>query len=94
MSHPDQRHRLEIKKLKQDTSLWARLSSVLWPVVASLFTVVIGCATWQSTRQETKREYEQKERQFVSAALKDATDSQSGLLIQVTGLWQLNASWK
>jgi hypothetical protein len=93
MSYSDEKLRLEVKKLKQDTSAWARFSGVFWPIVASLFTVVLGYATWQSTRQETRREDEQKERQFVSSALKDATDSQAGVGRRIAGMWQVNALW-
>jgi hypothetical protein len=54
---------------------------------------MIGYATWQSKQIETRRDDSVKERQFVSSALKDATDSQSGIVRQIAGTWQVNALW-
>jgi hypothetical protein len=85
--------RLEIRKLRQETSRWTRISSVFWPIAASLFTAVLGYATWRGTQLETRRENVQKEREFMSSALKDATDSHSGIVRQIAGLWQVNAFW-
>jgi hypothetical protein len=87
------KNELEIKKLKQDTGYLARFSSVFWPIVASVFTVGLGVVTWRSGQEAAQREDQQKERQFVSSALKDATDSQSGVVRQIAGMWQLNALW-
>jgi pentapeptide repeat protein len=93
MPDSEEKQRLEIKKLKQDTGLWARFSSVFWPIVASLFTVVLGYATWQSSQQEMKRQDVQKQREFVSSALRDTTDANSSATRQIAGMWQVNALW-
>ena len=91
MADSAEKLRLEIKKLQQDTSRWTRISSVFWPIAASFFTAVLGYVTWHSAQLETNRDSVQKERQFISSALRYATDSQSGIVRQIAGMWQLNA---
>jgi hypothetical protein len=90
--------KLEIAKLQIELSPLSRFASILWPVVASLLTIVLSIATgcnayWNSRREEQHKveDHRLKIEDQIASAAKDTTDQE--LPRRVAGMWRLNQYW-
>lgn len=104
----DQKLGLEIKKLNQEMDWVGRFSARIWPLIATLLTIVLsGIAIIVSFRTQQKQASLQTELaheqltfnssvhhdEFLRAALSFATDNSGDSDRRIAGIWQLNSAW-
>jgi len=80
---------LEIKQLELQTGWLGRLSSLLWPIIATVLTALLTFSTARISRQQSQQEERNKRRDILDRAVSSATDN-SSLDRRVAGIWALN----
>jgi len=91
---------LEVDDLKNRVGFWGRFSTVLWPVIGSLLTIVLSVLTYRISHQQTKLakqmdniEIANKDRETLDRALSAATDNSNSVDRRIAGIWELAGFW-
>jgi hypothetical protein len=84
---------LEIKDLALRTGWLGRLSSFLWPIIATVLTILLTFSTARMGQQQSQLEEKNKRREILDRAVTAATNN-SSLDRRVAGIWALNQFWR
>jgi hypothetical protein len=97
MSLDERKLELEVEKLRLDTDSVGRFASRIWPMIATMLTIVLsGIAVGVSMMAQRNQhifEQEQRHRESLTEALKLATDASGQADRRIAGIWQLNNFW-
>jgi hypothetical protein len=83
---------LEIQDLELRTGWLGRLSNLLWPIIATVLTVLLTYSTARMSQQQSEQEERNKRREILDRAVNSATDN-SSMDRRFAGIWALDQFW-